>query len=252
MDTLPVEVLDLLAIQFHVDFYDLAATEEMKRESVKSAIKWHMKKGTSWAIIQALKSIGIDGEFLHWHDTGDEPYTFRIRANITGDFYRTIGRDKIIKSIYRVVNESKAARSYFAGLETNINFHEDINLHVANIPLLSGQEIIKLRPDDGISDGKFYAGLAGATQGSRRIFPARDHALDCKIYSGLVTLENISFEIGVDLDTMQELLTRFEDRIFTRIDSLESNMNAQISEQNTRIENQFENLYDLLRWKEEI
>lgn len=256
IDNLSAEILDYLAVQFHVDFYDLAYTLEMKRSAIKNSVLWHMKKGTSWAILTALKSIGIDGEFLHWHDTGDEPYSFRIRANITGDFYRTQGKDAIIKSIVRVVNESKAARSYFAGLETNIKFQEDIGLYVANFPLLSGHKIIRPSFDREIPSGKIYAGLVKNLQGERKIFPARIIGLNSTIYAGLVQVKNITHEAGVNLDIMQELLLKFEDRIFKRFDDYEARIDKKISEQNERISEQnkniqdnLEKILDLLRWK---
>lgn len=249
IDNLEAEVLDFLALQFHVDFYDLAYTLDMKREAVKNSILWHMKKGTSWAILTALKSIGIDGEFLHWHDTGEEPYTFRIRANITGDFYRTQGRDKIIKTIYRVVNESKAARSYFAGLETNIKFQDDINLYVAQFPLLSGHKIIRPQFDREIPPGKIFAGLVKNLQGEKKIYPARIIRLDSTIYTGLISVKNISRESGVSLEIMQELLLNFEKRIFDRFDTYEQRINENISQQNKNLQDGINEILDLLRWK---
>ena len=125
IDELPEQVIDLLAWQLHTDFYDLAGTLSMKRQAVKSSILWHMHKGTQWAVLEALRQIDISAEFVHWHDSGDEPYTFKLKTIVTGDFYRTQGRDKLIASIRRAVDESKAARSYLAGLDTRMEFRED-------------------------------------------------------------------------------------------------------------------------------
>lgn len=249
IDELDEPVLDFLAFQFHVDFYDLAADIESKRSMVKNSLKWHMKKGTSYAIIEALKMIGIDAEFLHWHDWGGEPYSFKIRATITGDYYRTAGRDKIIARIRQAVNDSKAARSYFEGLETKIFFSENISPYFANIPLLSGQEIIKLAQYDFDESGKLYYGLANARQGYAKISPDRDKEISQKIYAGVIKFESISQEVGIDIEIMQELLLKFEDRIFTRMDNLQSEVNAAIQGQNVYIASRFDELCDLLRWK---
>ena len=62
IDELPEAVIDLLAWQWHVDFYELARTLEMKRKAVKGSIRWHRKKGTVWAIRQALAMLDIESE----------------------------------------------------------------------------------------------------------------------------------------------------------------------------------------------
>ncbi|MBQ7154860.1 MAG: phage tail protein I [Synergistaceae bacterium] len=132
IDELPEQVLDLLAWQMHVDFYDLAYSPEIKRKAVKGSLLWHMKKGTVQAIIEALNLIDIQGTFIHWKDIPDgKPYTFSITAIVAGDFYRTRGKDRLASSIRRAVNDAKAERSYLASLDIRIEPKESMSLYPA-------------------------------------------------------------------------------------------------------------------------
>lgn len=221
----------------------------MKRDMIKNSLIWHSKKGTSAAIIQALKFIGIDGEFLHWHDTGGEPYTFKIKAHITGDFYRTVGRDEIIKRIRKAVNESKAARSVMKELITDISFSENLPVFVAGFPLLSGHEIISLARYDFNESGKIFAGVASGRLGQEKLFPDRDKKITQNIFGGVITLQNISQGVSLDLDMLQELLLRLENRIFSRLETHEKNISLKLQQQDELINAKFQELMDLLTWK---
>lgn len=52
IDELPEDVIDLLAKQFKVDFYDANTPVERKRELVRTSIAWHRIKGTPDAVQQ--------------------------------------------------------------------------------------------------------------------------------------------------------------------------------------------------------
>lgn len=131
IDSLSEQMLDLLAWQFHADFYDLAYNIEVKRRMIKSAIKWHLHKGTTSAILEALRLLDIQAKFVHWRDFSGEPYTFQISAVVAGDFYRTRGKDKLASSIRRAVSEAKAERSLMVKLDIHINEKERVGLYAA-------------------------------------------------------------------------------------------------------------------------
>ena len=49
LDELPEDVLDLLAWQWHVDFYEpLGMDAETKRKLIKNSIAWHRIKNRRW------------------------------------------------------------------------------------------------------------------------------------------------------------------------------------------------------------
>ena len=119
INELPEEVLDLLAWQWHVDFYDIAHTIEAKRAMVQKSISWHKKKGTRGAILDALAMLGVEARFTSWQDLQDEgaqPYTFVIDAKLTNDFWERVDWTKPTQTIRRAIEESKAVRSWMSKL----------------------------------------------------------------------------------------------------------------------------------------
>ena len=57
INELPENVINLLAWQWHVDFYEPDLPITTKRELVLDSIKWHRKKGTKASIESALKNL---------------------------------------------------------------------------------------------------------------------------------------------------------------------------------------------------
>lgn len=249
IDNLSGPALDLLAFSLHVDFYDLAHDETSKRNFIKSSVISHMKKGTSAAIIDALKLIGVDAKFIHWKDFDGQPYTFKIDAKITGDFYRTAGREKIITSILRAVEESKAARSFLVGLDTELSFSEKSQLYHGVLPFLSGHERILLSPQKVLGNATIFTGTAAGLFIDESIRPRGSRELHFEIFSGVVSYQSHSVSIGVSLKIMQELLAQFEKRIFERLDALEQKINNNASQQNKAISDGLAKIESLLLWK---
>lgn len=248
IDELPDELLDLLAWQLHVDFYDLAGTRDMKLATVKGSLMWHMHKGTQWAIHEALRMIDIRAEFVPWWEDGSTPYTFKLRAIISGDYYREQGRDKLISSIRRVVDESKAARSLMAGLETRLEFRDDVALYAALADLRSGNVRISFMHPETPGSTALYSGLATFRQGFEVIHPHREFAFRFDSYAAPVMIENRDINLGVDYDLMQELLRMFEERIFARIDQYEQRVMLKLQENHDAETQRLDDIIDMLKW----
>ena len=64
-----------------------------------------------------------------------------------------------------------------------------------------------------------------------------------------MSVTDISHEIGIEEEVMQELLLRFEQRIFERLDSIESRMNDRMSEHESEINVRLDEILELLKWK---
>lgn len=249
IDELPEPVLDLLAWQLHADFYDLAGTLTMKREAVKGSILWHMHKGTQWAILEALRQIDISAQFVGWWEDDSQPYTFKLKAIVSGDFYRTIGRDTLQKNIRRAVSESKAARSYLAGLETYINFTEDAPLWVGVVPVLGGERTLTLAKPEVPDNTHFFTGQVTGLQGAQRVLLHHERDITSGVYLAPISIENRDVNLGVDIEEMQELLQLFERRILSRIDDYELSMKALIDFTHSETNAKLEEIKDMLRWK---
>lgn len=76
----PEQFLPYLAWGLQVDFWDLLSTDEQRRLAIKGALAWHKKRGTPWAMKQALAARGfgnceiIEHAQLHkqWLEAGGE------------------------------------------------------------------------------------------------------------------------------------------------------------------------------------
>jgi len=87
IDELPEPVVDLLAWEYHVDFYDPALPMEKKRALVKNSRQWHERKGTPSAVEEVV-TIAFDvAQVVEWFEYGGEPYHFKIttRDRITSE-----------------------------------------------------------------------------------------------------------------------------------------------------------------------
>jgi phage tail P2-like protein len=80
IDELDSEVVDILAHQLHVDFYDSTLSLESRRELVKTAIGAHRYKGTPWAIEQVASIVFKNSSVREWFEYGGEPHHFRIET----------------------------------------------------------------------------------------------------------------------------------------------------------------------------
>lgn len=102
VDQLPEYLLDYLAYQKHVDFYDTALPIEQKRELIKKADYFHRLKGTPAAVEGLISILFGQGRILEWFEYDGEPYHFKIRTNN----YTVMGNqtEKFIKSLESVKN----------------------------------------------------------------------------------------------------------------------------------------------------
>jgi phage tail P2-like protein len=107
IDYLTGEVLDYLAWRFHVDVWDDTLDLPTKRLAIKNSIAIHQKKGTVWAVKEAVKSVGYD---IVTVDEGVGTWAeFEVDVE-TADY--GLGPARIIKAI----NMSKSQRSLLIGL----------------------------------------------------------------------------------------------------------------------------------------
>lgn len=88
VDELPEEILDQLAYELHIDWYDINAQIDAKRRIVKNSDKVHMFLGTAFAIEQVVQDYFGDGTVEDWYEYSGNPPYFRIvttNPSITSD-----------------------------------------------------------------------------------------------------------------------------------------------------------------------
>lgn len=112
IDTLDEPLLDILAHDFKVDWWDPEYSLEEKRRTLKDSWRVHRLLGTRAAVEMAISAIYPHTQVLEWWEYGGEPYHFRLDINITND---SIDSDKQRRVLERL-NYYKSLRSHNDGV----------------------------------------------------------------------------------------------------------------------------------------
>ncbi|WP_425057608.1 hypothetical protein SCACP_21250 [Sporomusa carbonis] len=108
---LPETIIDLLAWQWHVDFYDEDFPPiEKKRELIRLSIAWHKQKGTLKVIEEVLSVAFVTSEVVEWFKYKGQPFHFIIR---TCDEPPDATR---LSTILNIINQVKNTRSYLEAI----------------------------------------------------------------------------------------------------------------------------------------
>lgn len=83
IDRLDEAVLDILAYDLKVDWYDYDYPVKAKRELIKSSVLTHMKLGTVYAVKLVLNSLYPKSELEEWFTYGGTPGCFRLNVNVS-------------------------------------------------------------------------------------------------------------------------------------------------------------------------
>ena len=110
LDELTGDVLDVLANQYHTDFFEPTMSDELKRFMIRDAIRFHRIKGTPQAVEEIVRKVYIDARVEEWFEYGGEPYFFRIKQDIT-DTGELTDRETLDR-VRAIVRETKNARSW--------------------------------------------------------------------------------------------------------------------------------------------
>ena len=95
------ELLDELAWEYHIDWYDSTVDEYIKKKLLKNSDKVHMRLGTPWAVEQVVTDFFGDSSISEWFEYGGEPHFFRIFTGAPlktyDDYMKFMGRLEKIK-----------------------------------------------------------------------------------------------------------------------------------------------------------
>lgn len=78
IDELPEDLLDRLAYDFKVDWWDAEYSLAAKRQTLKDNWQVHRRLGTKAAVEQAIAAIYPKTKVLEWFEYGGEPYHFKL------------------------------------------------------------------------------------------------------------------------------------------------------------------------------
>lgn len=110
---LPEDLLDILAHDFKVDWWDPDYTVEEKRETLKSSWYVHKNKGTKAAVERAISAIYPGARVKEWFEYDGAPYMFRLELDAT---YESISQEKHQRVLHKV-NMYKNLRSHLEGVD---------------------------------------------------------------------------------------------------------------------------------------
>lgn len=83
IDRLPEDLLDILAYDFKVDWWDGNYSLEEKRNTLKGNWAVHRCLGTVGAVKTAIEAIYPATQVTEWWEYGGEPYHFKLTIDIT-------------------------------------------------------------------------------------------------------------------------------------------------------------------------
>ncbi len=153
LDELPESVIDLLAWQWHVDFYDDTLQIEKKRNLVRQAIAWHKRKGTPDIVQEMVSAVFAGGNVTEWWEYGGQPYHFRVEAT-------DIVQDGVaFDRLGTLINAAKNTRSWLDGIRIKRAITTNIFIGGARHILIKHT----IAPATGIqaaTPGVFYFGTA--------------------------------------------------------------------------------------------
>jgi len=105
IDELPEYLVDILAFDMHVDWYDYSYPLAVKRDILKNSVKVHKKLGTKYAVETALRNVYKGAGVSEWFEYGGRPYYFKINIDISGEklpesaYLDILGKVKFYKNL---------------------------------------------------------------------------------------------------------------------------------------------------------
>ncbi len=91
IDELPEDLLDILAYDFKVDWWDRDFSVDEKRRLLKSCWRVHRVLGTKAAVVTAVEAIFPGAQVSEWFEYGGEPYHFRL---LIDSAYKNVSPEK--------------------------------------------------------------------------------------------------------------------------------------------------------------
>lgn len=112
IDELPEELLDILAYDFKVDWWDGDYSLEEKRKTLKDSWRVHRMLGTKAAVEAAISAIYPQTKVQEWFEYGGKPYYFKLQIDATDQDISSARHRRVLER----VNFYKNLRSHLDGI----------------------------------------------------------------------------------------------------------------------------------------
>ncbi|HWL51347.1 MAG TPA: phage tail protein I [Chthoniobacteraceae bacterium] len=182
--TCPLDLLPWLAWALHVDSWDAAWPEQIKRNVVAASIEIHRRKGTIGALKRALQAVGYE---VHIDEATGVPYTFRLQVDVTGGG----GSEELYSRVEKIALENKNVRSHLLGVDALMK--AEGNAYVSSA-VVTGEDtsVYPLLVRELSAMPGLYVAAVEHTQDFLRVFPLFSSMLEASAnasVSGLVRIE---------------------------------------------------------------
>lgn len=119
LDELPEDLLDILAYDFKVDWWNPDYTLEEKRQVLRDSWYVHRHMGTRAAVETALKAVYRDAVILEWFEYGGKPGYFRLWTDVTNEDFIPALRREILRRMnyYKRLGAHLEAAGYYMKAE---------------------------------------------------------------------------------------------------------------------------------------
>lgn len=114
IDRLDEQLLDILAHDFKVDWWDADYSLEEKRRTLKDSWRVHRLLGTKAAVETAIRAIYPGATVVEWWEYGGEPYCFRLCIPVIGGADDQAKQQRVLARL----NTYKNLRSHLDGITT--------------------------------------------------------------------------------------------------------------------------------------
>lgn len=109
IDNAKSEVVDALAAEMNLDFYDQTLPLANRRALVKNGYLYKYLKGTPFAVKQVVTDIFSAAQTEEWFEYGGVPYYFRVVTEAK------LPASEIIERIFKAIDTVKNVRSWLQG-----------------------------------------------------------------------------------------------------------------------------------------
>ncbi|WP_024831595.1 phage tail protein I [Ruminiclostridium josui] len=128
---LPEAVLDALAHELLVDWYDATADISIKRELIKNSDKVHMYMGTPYSVEQVVQDYFGDGYVEEWFQYDGEPFHFRVvtsNSSATSEL-----AERFTKAIEKVKRKSTVLDQVIVEMAAELPIYYGNVLHIGDV-----------------------------------------------------------------------------------------------------------------------
>lgn len=131
INALPEALLDILAYDFKVEWYDYEGSIEEKRKTILECFAIHRFKGTKFAVENALEGIYSQVKVSEWFEYGGEPYHFSVTINdSTKDEEK---RTRILEKVqyYKNLRSVLDSVKFIIGIDTKVTVNIGVKSGIA-------------------------------------------------------------------------------------------------------------------------